>query len=211
MTTGVDAVDKPNPSLGHPPSLTTTEAGRRLGVAQRTINYWLDRKTLPFWTTKGGHRRIPKSAVDDMLRQRREEMRQNTGPASISLLLVEDDPVMMEVYQSMVKKWRLPVNPVTAANGFDALIQVGRNMPDVIITDLMMPKMDGIEMVRVLREKPELKETEIVVVTVLDPEEINRRGGLPADVQALQKPVPADRLRRIFRSKAKALGIKGAS
>ncbi|MBF0370073.1 MAG: response regulator [Magnetococcales bacterium] len=200
-------MDQENPPLSQEASLTTTEAGRRLGVSQRTIHNWVELKNLPSWKTPGGHRRIPKSAVNEIIRQRQEKIQKASGAQAVSILVVEDDLAMMTVYKSMIQAWSFPLDLMTAANGFDALIQVGKKAPDIIITDLVMPNVDGIEMVRVLREKPELTRTRFVVVTLLDPEEITRRGGLPEDIPVFQKPVPAGLLKALVGEKAIALGI----
>ncbi|MBF0382664.1 MAG: response regulator [Magnetococcales bacterium] len=190
--------------------LTTTEAARLLGVSQRTVHNWVEQKKMPSWKTSGGQYRIPKNVVDVIFQQRKAALDESDVSTSISLLVVEDDSVMLTFYDSMFQTWGLPINIVTAVNGFDALIQVGKNIPNIIITDLLMPNMDGIEMVRALREKPELDDTIIVVVTVLKPDEIALRGGLPEDIPVFQKPAPADRLHTIIRNKALALGLLGA-
>ncbi|MBF0446048.1 MAG: response regulator [Magnetococcales bacterium] len=191
------------------PSLTTMEAGRRLGVSQGTILNWIKQKTLPSWSTVGGHRRIPVESVDIILKQRHEELQESSEHKTVSLLLVEDDSVLMAFYESMVKAWHLQVDLVTASNGFDALIQIGKTVPDIIITDLVMPKIDGIEMVKAIRGNPELNGTSIIAVTMLDASEIAQRGGLPIDVQVFQKPPPAKRLRAIISEKVKKLYPEG--
>jgi CheY-like chemotaxis protein len=74
---------------------------------------------------------------------------------------------------------------------------IGRTCPDLLITDLRMPGMDGFVMLNALRKAPEASNTRIVVVTGLDRSEIEARGGLPPDMEILGKPIPFDRLRRI--------------
>jgi DNA-binding response OmpR family regulator len=75
-----------------------------------------------------------------------------------------------------------------------ALLAVGHRCPDLLITDLHMPGMDGFHMLRELRKSVEVDKTTIVAVTGLDEEDIALRGGLPAGVQIMRKPVPFDRL-----------------
>jgi DNA-binding response OmpR family regulator len=59
--------------------------------------------------------------------------------------------------------------------------------------------MDGFGMLAVLSQAPEMRDTTVVVVTGLDAEEIETRGGLPAGVQVLSKPIPFDRLLAVAR------------
>jgi DNA-binding LytR/AlgR family response regulator len=60
-----------------------------------------------------------------------------------------------------------------------------------------MPRIDGFEMLRILRKAPESAQVRIVVVTGLDQVAIDARGGLPQDIEVLKKPVPFERLREI--------------
>ena len=69
---------------------------------------------------------------------------------------------------------------------------INQHKPDLIISDLLMPGMDGFRMIHSLKEREETKDTQLVVVTVLDSKEIEEHGGLPSDVIVLQKPVPFD-------------------
>jgi CheY-like chemotaxis protein len=74
---------------------------------------------------------------------------------------------------------------------------MGSTTPDLLITDLHMPGMDGFEMLKVLSEAPEAAKTTIVVVSGLDAAAIENKGGLPAGIEVLQKPIPFDRLQAI--------------
>jgi CheY-like chemotaxis protein len=69
------------------------------------------------------------------------------------------------------------------------LLQVGQRPPDILIADLMMPGMDGFEMIRHLRANPDLARMDIIVVSVIDRETILERG-LPPDVTIFAKPIP---------------------
>ena len=63
-----------------------------------------------------------------------------------------------------------------------------------------MPGIDGFKMLRALHGRPDLGGVHIVVVTGLHAHEIADRGGLPAGVRVLPKPVPFDELERIVRN-----------
>ena len=64
--------------------------------------------------------------------------------------VVEDDSVLLKLYKTVVAAWNLPVDLITAGNGVEGLIRVGRDTPDLMITDLSMPGMDGFELIRSL-------------------------------------------------------------
>lgn len=177
-----------NPLDHHETFVTTSEAGQLLGISQRTVHYWIQRGVLQSWKTEGGHRRIPMSAVEAILHRHQDNVDQGSN-MEVTLLLVEDDMELAEVFRSVVESWPFPVHFIMAGNGFEGLIKAGLHKPNLIIADLVMPAMDGFQMIRNLRETPDLKETTLVVVTALTDRQIQERGGLPPDVPVFQKPV----------------------
>ena len=82
---------------------------------------------------------------------------------------------------------------VTACNGQEGLYLAGVEHPDLIITDLGMPEMDGFEVVRQLRSLEEFKTLPIMVLTAFGREELNRAIIAGAN-RALNKPVHFDDL-----------------
>jgi len=64
-------------------------------------------------------------------------------------LIVDDDPYIREELRDALAAWGYAV--VEAANGKEALKAVGKAVPDIVVTDLMMPEMDGIELILKLR------------------------------------------------------------
>ncbi len=175
--------------------MTTREAGETLGVAVRTIQLWVEAGVLPAWRTAGGHRRIARSAVDKLMAERRHELSPGTNedePAlpGLRLLVVEDDPLLLRLFKGVVATWNFPVDLVTATNGFEGLVRIGEMRPDVVVSDLIMPGMDGFEMLRALKKPGSgFASLKLLVVSALSAEEIEERGGLPDGVSCFQKPV----------------------
>lgn len=177
--------------------VTPAEAGRRIGVSKRTIHYWIEKGILKSWQTVGGHRRIPSSSVEAFLKKRQAELEGVTSD-SLTILVVEDDPVFHEFYAGAVGSWELPIRLIMAEDGFDGIYKTALEKPDVIITDLKMPGMDGFKMVRALDEKPELADIRIIVITALEPHEIAHRGGLSEGIDIFGKPPPMAHLKKLI-------------
>lgn len=184
------------PSADASDFLTTREAAQRLGVSLRTAQLWVDSGVLSAWKTEGGHRRILASSVDLILREQPGQPipAQSSDPllnlGALKVLVAEDDLTLLRVYRAQLSGWNLPIEVTTAANGYDALVLIGREQPDLMIADLAMPGIDGFQMVRALMASSFREGMEIIVVTGMDAAEIAAKGGLPDDMRIFSKPVP---------------------
>jgi len=79
------------------------------------------------------------------------------------ILIVDDEPDILELIEYNLKKEGYQV--YTASNGQEGVAQARKLRPDLIILDIMMPKMDGIEACRIMRTMPEFKSTFMVFLT----------------------------------------------
>ncbi|MGZ5049918.1 MAG: response regulator [Methylobacter sp.] len=175
--------------------ITTREAAARLGVALSTIQTWVENGMLPAWKTAGGHRRIPSDAVDAIRLRRQAVLAEAPVPEVFKVLVVEDDPVLRELYRRQFAEWNLPIQLLMAEDGFEGLILIGRHAPDLIIADLSMPGVDGFKMIRKIKSQATPIRGVIIVVTALTAAEVEAQGGLPADIPVYPKPVPFAALR----------------
>lgn len=170
--------------------LTTRQAAARLGFSLGTIQNMVESGKLEAWKTSGGHRRIPLAAVEALLAQRKAGyVSTPTADAPIDILVSEDDPTLQLLYQLTIEDWGLPITLRMTSNGFESLLEVGKRKPDILIADLMMPGMDGFEMIRQLRADPALKSMDILVVSAMDRAEIEKQG-LPPNITIFAKPIP---------------------
>jgi two-component system alkaline phosphatase synthesis response regulator PhoP len=85
-----------------------------------------------------------------------------SGP-NATILIVDDEPDILEFLEYNLQKEGYTV--VVAENGLQAIQQAKENLPDLILLDIMMPEMDGIETCRELRSMPEFKQTLIAFLT----------------------------------------------
>lgn len=175
---------------------STREAADRLGVSLRTVQLWSEAGLLRAWKTPGGHRRILRSSVDELLLRRGGEIARRDAGSNYQVLVVEDEPDFRQLFELHLRSWDLPIELHCVASGFDALVRIGASQPDLLITDLRMPGIDGFEMLRALKAAGSIHELEIIVVTALTEHTIQERGGLPEGVTVLYKPLRFAQLRR---------------
>jgi excisionase family DNA binding protein len=158
---------------------TTREAARILGVSVRTTQLWVEKGLLTAWKTDGGHRRVSRESVE-LLLYKRPAVAVPEPPRPFTVLVIEDDRYLLRLYQMTLSRWPLAPRVFTATNGIEALVQIGRETPDLLLVDLQMPDMDGFHLLRVVRSMAVLSGMAIAVVTGLDSAEISRRGPCPS-------------------------------
>lgn len=115
------------------------------------------------------------------------------------ILLVDDEPDILEIVSYNLKKE--DYNVFTADNGKDAIKIAKKEMPDLVILDVMMPEMDGMETCYQLRNIPALKDTLIAFLTARG-EDYSQIAGFDAGADDyITKPVKP----RVLVSKVKAI------
>ena len=168
-------------------SCTTREAAKALGICVRTAQLWVESGRLRAWKTPGGHRRILWESVNAQLHAREEECGSNLE--GFDVLIVEDDRIQRIILQSIIQEIGPEINVRTAYNGVEGLIKIGERQPQVLITDLLMPGLDGFHLLNTLATSPLLRPSQIVAITGLTEAEIKAQGGLPERVAVFHKPI----------------------
>lgn len=95
---------------------------------------------------------------------------------AFNILLVEDDEIDIQSISRTIKKIDMPIQLNVARNGVDALNQLTaivdkkelKHMPNLIIMDINMPKMSGIEFLEKIRSNPKLNVAKIIILTTSD-------------------------------------------
>jgi excisionase family DNA binding protein len=179
-------------------SCTTREAAEALGICVRTAQLWVEQGRLRAWKTPGGHRRILRESVNAQLREREKEC--GVSLEGFDILIVEDEPIQRQLLQKKIATLGVEVNVRTADNGVEGLIKIGERQPNVLITDLLMPGLDGFHLLKTLVDSPLVRPLQIIVITSLADEEIAEQGGLPAGVATFHKPVRVAALLTMLRA-----------
>ncbi|MGD2109658.1 MAG: response regulator [Phycisphaerae bacterium] len=84
-----------------------------------------------------------------------------------TVLLAEDNPQHLELLEAYMEE--MPeVRVVTARNGQEALAQIQATSPDLVLLDIMMPKVSGFEVCNRIKSDPKTRDTIVVMVTALN-------------------------------------------
>lgn len=104
------------------------------------------------------------------------------------VLLVEDDVALRDIYSARFTAENYDV--VTASDGEMALTQAVKEKPDLIILDVMMPKISGFDVLDILRATPETKDTKVIMMTALSQtSDIDKGKSLGADEYLVKSEV----------------------
>jgi DNA-binding response OmpR family regulator len=116
-----------------------------------------------------------------------------------TILLAEDDLILAELYTDRLKQEGF--NVIHAGNGEDALAYVDEYHPNLIILDIMMPKLNGLDVLKALKENTETAHIPVIIVTALiqEIEKISKMMN-PADAYIVKSEVlPADIIEQVKR------------
>lgn len=107
------------------------------------------------------------------------------------ILLVEDDSNLREIYGARLDAEGYEI--ISASDGEEALAIAVREKPDLIISDVMMPKISGFDMLDILRTTPETKDVKVIMMTALSQDKDRQRGtDLGADHYIVKSQVTLD-------------------
>lgn len=149
------------------PYLTTGEAARMCGVAVNSIKRWMRQGRIPHIQTPGGHWRIPKGDFQRFMATLKPRMDAEDLPR---VLIIDDDPQVCAILEAALASEALfPCETACAHDGYGGLIQIGRWCPDLLVLDIMMPGINGLELLHRLHAEPVLcVDMKILVCTAAD-------------------------------------------
>lgn len=181
------------PETRSPPerrSYSTAHVAKRMGVSIPTVQRWVDAGQLLAWKTLGGHRRIDADSADELIsRHSGAAVGPAPAEAALNIVIVDDNPDDRDLLAALVDEAFPGASVTVADNGFVGLVAIGKTQADVVITDIQMPHMDGLEMLRQLAASEGQSPRALVAVTSLTPRQLAQRGELPGAVQYMRKPI----------------------
>ncbi|MGZ5051195.1 MAG: response regulator [Methylobacter sp.] len=178
------------------PYLTPSEAAKLLMVSPITVRAWAQKGLLPSETTPGGHRRFLREAVEQFAKQCKTASRQH----DLRILIVDDDQQVAGFLVEWLSSLDEPFIISVASDGFDAGSKIHTFEPDVILLDLMMPKLDGFEVCRRIKADPDTSDIRVIAMTgYMSPENQQRIFEVGAET-CISKPVDMMSLLRLLKA-----------
>ncbi len=155
--------------------LTTSKVARILGSAVKSVANWIDAGQLPAGRTPGGHRRVDVDDLVAFLRRQNLPVPPELATAQPKVLVVDDDLAATELVAATLAATHPEYSVLRAHDGFAAGEVIGAEKPHVVILDLRMPGLDGFEVCRRIKERPDTRDIEVIAVTgVRSPKEQQR-------------------------------------
>lgn len=155
------------------------QIGKMLNVSRQAVNQWIDKGYIQSYRTPGGHRRVRRADLIGFLKERSipiPEMLQKTLTDRVNevqprIMMIDDDEDFLVLMQQAILE-QLPRAQVSLfSNGYDALVALGAHAPDLLILDLKMPNIDGLEVCRRLKSNQRTRNLPILILSAHEPEE----------------------------------------
>ncbi len=143
---------------------TTHDIAKFCDVYPSSVVHWINEGKLKSYQTAGGHHRVGK---DDLL----AFLRQLSIPVPPELysqnrvLIVDYDVDVTRVIKRAFDRLSGSFSAEVCHTGIEALIRIGQTPPDLVILDIVMPKMDGVQVCRVLKSNPKTRNIMIIAIT----------------------------------------------
>ena len=176
---------------------TSFQAADYCGVSYMTVKRWILADKLNAHRTPGGHYRILKRDLQLFMLKNSIPIPEDDEIISKKVLIIDDDKLLRNILEKYLKKQRFEV--ITAEDGYDACIKLNKYSPDIIILDLIMPKMNGFRICELIKNNPDTKDIKLIILTGYASEENIEKAYKYGVDYVLSKPVKVeDLLEKIY-------------
>jgi len=176
--------------------LTVFTASQYCRVSSKTIINWIESGHIKAYKTVGGHRRINRPDLEAFMKKQGIPLPETAEEDQrLKILVVDDDPIIVETIVQALEEDEFDYDVISAADGFEAGLQVRHFRPHLMILDIMMPDIKGYEVCRKIKETPDTKDMKIIVLSAyLDEEKFKKMKEYGADA-CFSKPLPLSQLK----------------
>ncbi|MCX7905447.1 MAG: response regulator [Elusimicrobiales bacterium] len=144
---------------------STFEISKICGVYPSTVINWINQGKLKSYVTPGGHHRVTKQDLLDFLKEYNFPIPQELVAEKKKIFIVDDDEVFRKSLVKAFSKKNNIFEIYDYEDGYSALIALGNNKPDLMLIDIVMPKIDGITLIKKVKEDKNLSSIRFIVIT----------------------------------------------
>lgn len=187
------------------------EAANLCGVVNQTAINWIRGGHLKAYKTPGGQFRIYPEDLADFMRKREiripDELQSVLDARKASefctILIVDDDKAFNDVTSKYLQKNIEDAKVLQAFDGFEAGSMFFKERPDVVVLDLNLPGVDGIEVCKKIRQEDSHKKTDVIIITSMQDEESEQKCQALGIAKYIRKPVSLSELLETIQSLGK--------
>lgn len=144
---------------------TTFEISQLCEVNPTTVQNWVKEKKLRAYLTPGGHRRIRREDLAAFMKSFGMPLPPELSTRESLVLIVDDEKEILDLLSDFMRSADDHVDVITAESGVEALLTIGERKPDLVVLDIMMPGMNGIEVCKRLKSNRRTRGIRIVAIT----------------------------------------------
>jgi len=145
--------------------LTTFEISELCEVNPTTVQNWVKEGKLKAYATPGGHRRIRREDLVSFMREFGMPIPSMLEEPAPYILIVDDEKDMLDLLTEVMLSGEEDLEVAGAQSGVDALLMIGERKPDLLILDIRLPGMNGIEVCQKLKAGAATRNLKIVAIT----------------------------------------------
>ena len=146
--------------------LSTGDIAGYCEVNVTTVKRWIREGHLKGFQTPMGHFKIIRSDFISFLKENHMPVDESIlGTVELKVLIIDDDPGMVKTIVLTLESLDHNLKIDTATDGYEGLMKIGNAVPNLLIIDLNMPKIDGYEVIKRVKNTEEYKSSEIMVVS----------------------------------------------
>ena len=142
--------------------LSTRQSAKVLQVSLGTVQKMVELGELIAWKTRGGHRRILASSLEQQLQRRKRAMRQKTTQNCIAVGIFRRTENSEELLQS-IQDWQLKVEMEVAIDSLEGLMKAVSLAPDLIFLDALIPPVEQVHLIHYLSKNKDTQRIPILV------------------------------------------------
>ena len=142
--------------------LSTRQSAKILQVSLGTVQKMVELGELIAWKTRGGHRRILASSLEQQLQRRKRAMRQKTTQNCIAMGIFRRTENSQELLQS-IQDWQLKVEMEVAVDSLEGLMKTVSIAPDLIFLDALIPPVEQVHLIHYLSKNKDTQRIPILV------------------------------------------------